>query len=703
MATLEKIRSKGVLLLVVVGMALLAFIIGDFLNSGATYFNQSREVVAEIAGEDVHINDYAASIEQMMEVYKMETGQMDLDEQTTAQLRTSVWEALVNEKILNKEAAKLGLLVSADELWERCTGANVHPIIAQRRAFADETGRFNAMALTQFLNSLDIDPQNQQMADQIKSAKSYWMFWENNLRITLLQEKYNTLIAKAVTANSLEAKLNFDMNQSKVDVEYVMQPYYAVADSLVKVSESEMKKLYSARKETFKQEPNRDLEYIAFNIVPSEQDFAEAEAWINNLKAEFTTTTDIAGLVNSNSDVMYDGHNYSEKSVPARYAEFAFSGKKGDVTDVIFADETYSMARIVESGLMVSDSVRLRHILIENNEERADSIVTAIKRGADFSALALKYSLVQETALNGGEIGWVQEQELPKEMATPAFAKRAKDVFKVSTMGQGIQIVQIIEKSKATPKVKLAIMERKVTPSSQTYGQLYNDAKRYVVENNTAEKFNAAAAEKGLVVMPAIGITKNAQQVARLSTSREIVRWAFNSEKGDVSDVFECGDAFVVALVRETKDDDFRPIGDVAFELRAELLKEKKGELIQKQMEEALAGQNTLEAAAAFVKDDVQKVEAMNFDSYQFGAAGIEPYMIGAAAVMSENTVSKPLQGNTGVFVLRTANKQSSEAEFDQAAQIQALNMRSSYYLPYQLTESLRNDAEIMDNRSMFY
>ena len=703
MATLEKIRSKGALLLVVVGVALFAFILGDFLNSGSTYFNQSREMVAEIAGEDVHINDYAAALEQIVEVYKIESGQADFDENTHAQLRNSVWESTVSETIVKQAADAIGLVITSNELSDHCFGNNVHPIIAQRRAFYDETGKFSPAALIQFLNSLDVNPENQQMAEQLQQAKSYWMFWENNLKSTLLQEKYTALISKAVTANSLDAEKNFEMGKATVNVTYAMQPYYAVADSLVTVSDGEVKNLYADRKELYKQEPNRSIEYIAFNIVPSQEDFDEANAWINKLKPEFETTTDIAGLVNSNSDLTYDGRNLSESSVPAYYKEFAFGGKAGDVSEITFEDNTYRMARIVENGYSVSDSVKIRHILIENNQERADSIVKAIKRGANFGKLALTYSMVPQTAQNNGEIGWVREFDLPKELSDPAFAKRAKEIFQVSTPDQGIQIVQIMEKSKATPKVKLAIMERKVTPSTQTYGQLYNKAKQFIVANNTIEKFNEAATEQELVVMPAVNLVKNAPQVASLSNSREIVRWVFNADKGDVSDVFECGESFIVAAVKDTKDSEYRTINDVAYELRAELTKEKKAALITEQIKEVLAKENTLEAVAKFAKDDIQTAEAVNFASYQFGNAGMEPYVLGAATTMETDKLSEPLEGNTGVFVIKTSNKQLAATEFNKETEMEQINMRNSYYLPYQLINQLRQNAEIVDNRSVFY
>src|ERR1035437_2793627 len=197
MATLEKIRSKGVLLVVVVGLALLAFIVGDFLKEGKNYFNQSQERVAKIEGEDIKIKDFTAAIDQMTEVYKIETGKTELSEEMLSQLRQSVWESMVNEKILNAEAKKLGLAVSKDELSDRLIGNNIHPLILQRRSFAGENGQFSRPLLVQFLNSLEENPTNQEMKEQIAKAKSYWMFWEKNVKNSILQEKYNVLISKS--------------------------------------------------------------------------------------------------------------------------------------------------------------------------------------------------------------------------------------------------------------------------------------------------------------------------------------------------------------------------------------------------------------------------------------------------------------------------------------------------------------------------
>ncbi len=705
MATLEKIRSKGVLLIVVVGLALLAFIVGDFLNSGSSYFNQSREIVAEVAGEDINIRDYSAAIDQMTEVYKIETGQNELNEETMSQLRASVWETLVSEKILNAEAEKIGLAVSAEELSDRLIGNNIHPLILQRRAFAGENGQFSRPLLVQFLNSLDEVPANEEMKQQIAQAKNYWLFWEKTVKNTILQEKYTALISKAVTANGLEAKMSHQDRKVNVDVAYTVQPYFAVSDSAVKVSNNEIKERYNKQKEQYKQEANCAINYISFDIKPLKEDYTEAEAWIGKLSEEFKTTDDVVGLVNSNSDVMYDGRNYTEKTVPVSLKDFAFNGKTGDITGPVFANDTYTMARIMESGIMQSDSVKLRHIfLLAADESKTDSIVTAIRGGAEFGALALKYSAVQQTAANGGEIGWIQDgvPGVDKEITNNAFSKAVKEVFTIKN-AQGVQIMQVMEKTPARRKVKLAILERKVIPSSKTYSKIYNDAKQFAAENTTAEKFEKAAKEKNYIVRPAMDLYETTDKVAEIPQSRQIVRWAFESSKGDVSDVFDCGSEFVVALSTEVNKKGYRAIEKLSDQLKAEIIKDKKAELMIKNISAQLAQNPSLEALAASFGDSVKVASAVNFASYQFGVAGFEPAVIGKATVSALDKISAPIKGNAGVYVIRPTNKQEIQQPFDAKMEKMQLNARTSYSLPYMILQDIKDKANIVDNRMNFY
>ena len=668
MTTLQRIRNHGVILLVVVGIAMLAFILGDFLNSGSSFFNKNRENVGVIAGHKVHYTEYETAKDQLTEVYKIESGSNDINEDLSIQIRNQVWQMLLMDYTLREQTDKIGMVVTAEELSELCIGANPHQLIRQRRAFYDETGNFNRFALINFLNSLAQTPETQEQAANMQQAKSYWMYWENAVRLTHLQEKYVDLLSKLVTANPLDAKYAFEAGQTSVDVEYIEQPYFAVADSLVKVTNADIKKLYDAQKEQYKRVPNRSLVYVSFPIVPSESDYAEVERLMKSIENDFQTKEDITAIVNSNSDILYDGQDYSETTIPAEYKEFAFGkgAKKGQYTELTFADGTYSMARLMDCGYTKSDSVEL--ILVANGEGTEDV-----------------------------ELGWYQAHELQKTIADPAFAGRKGSTFTVST-GMGEQTFKIADKSKPTPKVKLAILSRKVTPSSKTYGVLYNEAKQFIVNNGTVELLREAAQEQGLSLTPAFGLNENADKVNDLKNSRGIVRWAFEANEGQLSDVFECGEQFIVAALTEVNEGDYRTIDEVRMELTMQATTDKKADYLINQ----LKGVSTLEEAAKLFDAEIQTAENVTLASSRMGAAGIEPAVIGTALALENNTTSAPVKGNAGVYMVRIGEKKVAEGELNAEQEISNMNMRTSYTIPYQAVALIEQNAKIEDNRARF-
>ena len=668
MATLGRIRNHGVLLLVVVGLAMLAFIIGDFLSSSNTYFNRSREYVGVIEGQKIHYTDYEADKEQLTEVYKIETGRSDFDEDMAADIRNRVWQMYLADYTLQAQADKIGMTVTPDELSELCIGNNIHQIISSRRAFYDQTGNFNRMYLVQFLNSLEQEVENPEDQANLQQAKNYWAYWEKAVRVTYLQEKYVGLLSACVTANKLDAKHAFDAKQTSVNVDFVMKPYFAVADSLVKVSDSDIKALYKQRKEQYKQTPNRAIAYVTFPIVPSAEDTAAIEKKMNEIKDEFYTTDDVMTVVNLNSDVMYDGRDYSKETIPAEYAEFAFGAgaKAGNVTDIKLENNIFSMARLVEAGYSMPDSVELKAIAMDTTQQDA-------------------------------ELGWYTATELDKNIAEKAFAAKKGDRFTVP-MGMGERTFEVMNISAPTPKVKLAVIAISITPSSKTYAALFNKAKQFIVENNSEEKFQEAAEEAGMPVHPAFNLNATTDKVDQLKNSRQIVRWAFEAKQGQISDVFECGEQFVVAALTDVNDDEYRPFDQVKNELRYEALNNAKAAYLSKQLKDAA----TLEEAAKVLEDDIKTAENVTLASYRFGSMGNEPAAIGAALALNAGEISKPVKGLQGVYVIRGGEKVTSEATFDEAAETAQLNSRYSYSLPYQALNMVEKKAEIKDSRYNF-
>lgn len=664
MASLQKIRNHGALLIAIVGLAMLAFILGDFLNSGSSFFNRSRENVGVIEGQKIHYTEYEAAKEQLTEVYKIESGRSDFDEDTYSQIRNQVWNMMMMDYSLRAQAEKIGMDITADELSELCIGENVHQIIRGRRAFAGEDGQFSRDAVIGLLQAINQESDEAENAN-LKQAKTYWLYWEKAVRISYMQEKYTNLFQHLLKANSLDAEYAFNGRQHGVSAEFVMQPYFTVADSLVNISERDVKNLYKQHKAQYKQTPNRAIKYVAFDIVPSEDDFKAAQNLLVSLQEEFKTTEDVSLVVNTNSDIMYDGRDYSEETVPAQFKEFAFAkgAKAGDCTDILFENNTYSMARIMQVGYSLPDSVELKAI-VEDGEDQ--------------------------------ELGWFKAAELPKNIAEPAFAGKRGTRFTVA-QGMGEQTYEVMEIGAPTPKVKLAILAREVTPSSKTYSVIYNNAKQFIVNNNTAETLEAAAQEAGMAVVPQYNLTATTDKVGQLKSSRPIVRWAFEAKEGQVSDVFECGQQFVVAALTEVNDDEFRSLESVRAELTYEARNNAKADYIAKQ----LKGVESLEAAAEKAGQSIQSVERVTLADSRFGNAGMEPAVIGKALAMGENELSEPVKGNMGVFVLRTGAAINTDEAFDADREKAQLASRFSY-LPYQAIQLIEDNAEVVDNRANF-
>ncbi len=665
MASLQRIRNHGALLIAIVGLAMLAFILGDFLNSGSSFFNRSRENVGVIEGQKVHYTEYEAAKDQLTEVYKIETGRSDFDEDMHTQIRNQVWNMFMMDYTLRAQADKIGMDITKDELNELCIGNNIHQVIRGRRAFAGEDGQFSRDAVIGLLQAINQEGADAEQNANLKQAKTYWLYWEKVVRISYMQEKYSNLLQHLLKANSLDAEFAFNGRQNGFSAEYAMQPYYTVADSLVKVSDSDLKKLYKQHKSQYKQTPNRAIKYIAFDIVPSEDDFHAAETLMKNLQEEFKTAEDVSLVVNTNSDVMYDGRDFSEETVPAQFKDFAFAkgAKAGDCTEILFENNTYAMARIMQAGYSMPDSVELKAIVTDGEDQ---------------------------------ELGWFKAADLPKNIAEKALTGKRGEKFTVA-QGMGEQTYEIMEIGKPTPKVKLAILAREVTPSSKTYSILYNQAKQFIVNNKNAEALEAAAQEQGIAVIPQYNLTKTTDKVGQLKASRPIVRWAFEAKEGQVSDVFECGQQFIVAALTEVNDGEYRSLESVRSELTYEATNNAKAAYIIKQ----LKGVESLEAAAEKMGQNVQHADRVSLADSRFGNAGMEPAVIGKTVAQGENAFSGAIKGNMGVFVVKTGAANNQQGEFN--AESEKAQLASRYaYLPYQAMQLIEDKADVTDNRANF-
>lgn len=711
MATLEKIRSKAGLLVLVVGLALFAFIIGDFLNSGSTYFRQSQERIAEIDGEVIKIQDYQARVDEMTEIYKMQSGSASLPEEYMTQIRQSVFDGMVQEIVLDEATQKLGMVVGPEELFDMVQGENISPLIQQMQMFVNpQTGAFDKSALLTFLKQIDVDniatyPAEQQA--QLQQAQRFWMFWEKNIKRQRLESKYTTLLSKAIAANALDAKAAFDESVENSDIVYAMQSYATIPDSTIAVSDSEIKQLYEQRKESYKQKASKIIDYIAVDIRPSKEDYDKVQADIESVKSELETTDRVADLVNENSEVPYVDAFFTENALDAEMKQFATTAEVGAIYGPVFDNDKYRLFKLIDKT-NAPDSVKVSHIMLAGKGEAetkalADSLLTVLKGGASFEELAKQFS-ADQAAENGGELGWFTEatalRGVNAEFKDAVFGTPLNQIAVVKSM-YGTHLVKVTEKTANVAKYKVADIDMTVSPSSKTYSNIYNELNQFISNNHSLEKLTANAKEAGYNLVSDATVTKDDQLLGSVQNSRQVIRWAFQNDKGAISEIFECNDKFVVAAMKGSLDEGYRPVELVAAPLKAELIAQKKGE----QIAAALAAKNltSVEAYAEAMGAKMDSVKFVNFATRRISGIGIEPNLNAAVAMAQVDQVSAPVKGNNGVYVFKVYARNKDAKTYDEAEQVRTLDATNAYRVGFQAIQSLINKAEVEDNRIRFY
>lgn len=712
MATLEKIRNKAGLLVIVVGLALFAFIIGDFLNSGSTYFRQSQEKVLTINGKVINIQDYQLHIDELSEFYKMQYGVTSVPEQVNTQIRATVYQTLLREKVIADEMAKLGMTISSEELFDMVQGENISTMISQNPMFQNpETQQFDKMTLLNFLKAIDdsnIEAYPVDQRAQLLQARSFWLYVEKNIKQARSEEKYTTLLSKAMSANKLEAQDAFNANAKSSDVAFVYQSYASVSDSTISVSRNEVEKLYNQRKEEYKQAESKVLKVLAVDITPSQADYDKAESDIQNLKSELIATDNVIDLVNENSEIPFENVFSSQSYLTPEVYNFVANANIGDVEGPVFTNDQYNMYKLLDKK-EDADSVKISHIVLAGmtdarTAELADSLKRELDNNADFASLASTYSMDQ-TASTGGDLDWFNEagfyRYFGEDFKNAVFEAKVGDVKIVKSM-YGTHIVKVTDRTKRVPKYKVAQIQMTVTPSSSTYSDIYNALNSFVSNNNTIAKLTENASEAGYEVGDQT-VTATQENLMGMQSSRQVIRWAFQNDKGKISDIFECENKFVIAGVDATLPEGYTALATVEPLLRMDLANQKKGEKIVA----GLKAQNltSLDAYATAMSSKVDSVKFTTFGTAFLAGIGFEPVFNGVSAITSLNSISEPFSGLNGVYVLKPyqVNEESGVA-YDEKEMMTSLNTtKATNILTQRVMQHLIDNAEIVDNRIRFY
>jgi peptidyl-prolyl cis-trans isomerase D len=707
MATLQKIRTQGGLLVaIVIGLALVAFILGDLFQSGSSMFTGGRTEVGSIKGETIQYPDYQRKVEELAEIYRSNTGQSQLDEETWVQVREQTWETMVREKVMGDVYDKLGLTISQDEMFDMLQGNNIHPIVQQ--IFTNpNTGEFERSAVVNFIRNLEFGVSPEQ--------RNYWLYLEKQILNERLQAKYNNLISKALYVTNDEAQYSLEGRNRNVSFEYIALNYNLVADTAVSATDKELRDYYAANKDEFKEEKSRQIEYITFEVVPSSSDFSSSEKWINEIREDFSTATDNVQFVTSNSDTGFDGTWYKQGNVPANLAGWIFeeNAAVNDVFGPYFENNSYKLAKLHASEMM-PDSVEARHILLKVNtaeeavavQALADSLKGLIDNGSDFATLARQYSTDTGSAINGGDLGWFGRGMMVKPFEEAAFNNKVNEVTVVPSQF-GLHIVQTTRRGGLTRQVQVAVLERTVTPSTLTYQSVYGKASKFVSENTSKEKFDAAVVAENLTKRQAT-VLENDRTIVGLESPRTLIRAAFEAKTGailkniDGSPIFELGDNFVVATLVNASEGGPAPFESVKTRVELAVEKKKKGDFLAEKIRKAAEGKSDMYEIAVAAEGSVNIASNINFNSMTLPGLGTEPVVIGTVTALEPGIISKPIIGNNAVFLAKVTNIEDggeTDVDGEKTRLLQALGFRASY----QAYEALKDAVEVVDNRSKFF
>ncbi|GHT77839.1 peptidylprolyl isomerase [Bacteroidia bacterium] len=713
MATLEKIRSKAALLVIVVGVALFAFIIGDFLRSGSTFFHQKKENIAVVDGEAIHYQDYQKKVEEQINSYKARSGNASLTDDEQNQIRQMVLEEMINDILFSEKAEKLGLTVSKAEMRDLIVGDHISPQIQQMPDFQNrQTGRFDKNLLVQFLQTIEsdnFDAYPQEYIPQLLEMKKAWATLEQQILKDQLRNKFGVLLTSAILTNNVEAKAAYDNNKVTVDFDYVAQPYSSIPDDQVSVSEAEIKKLYEERKSAYKQEDARIVDFIAVNIYPAPVDFQAVATKLTGLRESIAATSYVGDLIQNNSDIPYVDAYSAYSLLSENEKQFVDNNPVGTVDGPVLTGETYNIYKY-EGEKTAPDSIKFNLLSMPmalddaTFKHLADSLIQVVKGGTAFADMA-------NAATNGqsnGDMGWATEAQIASRIDTKfkdeVFGAPLNDIF-VAHSNAGAFLVQVTEKTAPVKKYKVANLQVRVTPSQETKSQIYNDLNHFISSHHSLEALRASADTAGFRIQTDVEIAKNQINLGGIQGSRQVIQWAFNHSKGSISDIYECQNSeyFVVAAIEGELKEGFRPLASVSDLLKRELLNEKKGEKLTADLK--AKNFTTLEQYAEAMNTTVQNVKFVTFGTSSISGIGAEPILNAEAVTAPVNVVSGPYAGENRVYVIQITNKQENQQPYDEASQRQILQMQNMYRR-YQLLQSpqiLRENAKIENDLIRFF
>lgn len=711
MAALGKIRKRGVILVIIIGLGLFAFIAEEAFRSCEATKNQQRQQIGEVLGNKINVQEFQALVDEYQDVLKMTNGIDNFTEEQLNSIKDEVWNSYVNEQIIQAECKKVGLTVTDEEL-QNIMKEGTNSMLMRSPFVNQQTGRFDVTMLTKFLADYKKNANNPQLAESYQKIYNYWQFIEKQLRQQTLAQKYQALIANGLMTNPVSAKMAFEGQNQESNIELASIPYSSINDNDVKVEEKDLKAKYDEMKEMFKQTvETRDIKYVAFQVEASAADRQSLMQTMEDASTKLQSGANPAEVVRkAQSQFAYTGIAATKRAYPSDIAAKIDSMSVGQTTTPFEtkSDNTLNVVKLI-SKTQMPDSIEYRQIqvsgaTIEAARQTADSIYNALKAGADFETLAQKYGqTAQKQWLTSDMYENSNAMDEESKNYLNAINNLGTNELKNLEFSQGNIILQVTARKAMVDKYDVAVIKHTIDFSKGTYSDAYNKFSQYVSENTTLEELEKNAAKFGFKVQERKDLLNSEHNVAGLRATRETMKWIFDAKEGEVSPLYECGnnDNLLVVALTKINPIGYRSLDDVKDIVKADVLQDKKFE----QIKAKFAG--VADMAAAKAKGArVDSVNQITFSAPVFVQAtgASEPALSGAVAAAKQGEFSKNLvKGNGGAYLFKVLKKADREGvKFDEKSTEQRLKQQAMQAAG-RFIQELYQKANVVDNRYLFF
>jgi peptidyl-prolyl cis-trans isomerase D len=692
MALIGTIRKRSGLLIGAVGVAMAAFILGDFFTGGTS--SRPEYHIGDVKGNPIQGEEYDNKVQNQVESLRS-IGQR-IDDPATEQIKEQVWNQIVREKVLASELNSVGVQLTQGEYDDIRWGNNVLPEIKNDQTFVSkETGAFDPDAVKQYFVFVQ------------KTYPTYFKVQKERMINNRKVQKYNNIVKAGMMVNSLEAQQDYVATNRKADLTFVVKTYASIPDSIITVADADVRNYYNKHKadKKYQQEESRSIEYISFDVSPTEDDVEDARIWLVEMTEDFISTENDSVFVTNNSDTRaYETEVYVEGTIADKDVDSKLvSSKKGEVVGPYKDGENFKLVKVLNNGK--KPEVRARHILLALDatndiaalKAKAASFKKEIKRKKNFEALAKEHSTDKGSAVKGGDLDWFGQGVMVPAFDKACFEGRKGEMRIVETQF-GVHLIEITDK-REKDEINLLVIKRAIEPSKSTFDDSYDIASVFSINNNNEELFFAGVDTAGYVAQKANNILPNAKNVQGLTNARSIVRWIYEAKLGDVSEPFEVGRKFVIAIVSEVKNEGEPTFEELQEVFKAAVVRENKAAMFMEKM----AGFESLDALAASIGEEVKSSPGISFNSYSLQGAGREPNVIGQSATLSAGNISVPLEGASGVFVVAVDNVTEAPETNDYSVSRTTLDGKMKSAIDFGVYNALREKADVNDNRYKFY